>query len=186
MLQLVVAGGIAFLLLREARKSDREKPTPEPPEPEPEPQPEPEPRPPQEVGEDVFRWSPAEGSGDNTVWTYQRGVRYSDGTESMGSEYVVIGNATHTEFYRANARGGTINIPWEATGRSDKRDSQNVIVFGSIDDAVAFLEEEEEDDPNRPEKPEPPSGGKPPMPGLPRPDYGLGGGGSSLFQNGGL
>ena len=184
---LAVAVGLVWFFADQAKKSNAK------PDDSPEPSPEPE-RPPVDGDadgdgivefEEIYSWSPEATIGSETVWTFQKGIIREDGSREMGNSYVVIGNSTHTEFLRQNARGGTINIKWEATGRTDKRDSKNVVVFGSVEDAIAYLEEEEEDDPTSPQRPE----DTPPAPTPPpsyQPDFGLGGGGTSLFTNGGI
>lgn len=184
MLYPLVFAGAAYLLLRAAARPDNK---PEPlPEPEPEPVPEPAPEP---MDYDEYAtWSGEATVGENVVWTYQKMLRYSDGsTIKNGSEYIVIGNANHTSFLRANSDRGTVDIPARFSGGS--ADMDNVIVFPSIEAAVAELEEEDDSptsptDPQRePENPPPTA----PAPLLPtQPDYGLGGGGASLFSNGGI
>jgi len=197
MLQFVVAAGVAYFLLRGAsRREDNSQEDENLPDPGGIPTPEPKPdRPPVDGDvdgdgnvefEEIYSWSGEAVVGDEVVWVFSSGIRREDGSVQMNADKVVIGNATHTEFLRQNARGGTINIKWEATGRSDKRDSKNVVVFASIEDAVAYLEEEDDDDdfPSR----EPEDDGSSPTRPLPptQPGYGLGGGGMTPFQNGGI
>lgn len=191
MYQLVLVAGIAYFIFKEASSKDEPTPDVEPPTEDPTEDPTEEPSTPpgtQEVGREIASWSPEDSVGDEVVWTFQKGVQYKDGSRVMGSTYIVIGDKMHHNFLRANARGGTINIKWELTGNPSQRDSKNVVVFGSIEDALAYLEEEDEDDPTSPQKPEQPTNPTPPSSrpgGLP--GYGLGNNDMTpTFGNGGL
>lgn len=118
--------------------------------------------------------------GDNVVWIYHAGIRYTDGTTVMDdSQYIVIGDASHHNFLRQNTSGGSINIPKEMTGGST--DQNNVTVFASIEQAIARAEEssnpEEDDDPMGPQKQPEDDDSTPTQPSLPtQPSGGLGGG----------
>ena len=181
MLGVLVVGGIAYFILSEMKDRTDE------PTPDPSPAPEPTPQPDSLDFTEYAVWSGEASVGSDVVWTFQRMLRYSDGsTEKNGSEYVVVGNSNHTSFLRINSNRGSIDIPARLTG--GEVDQENVMVFASIEDAVADLEEEDEDRPGSPEsEPEDDgSGGSGGLPSLPtRPDYGFGGS-TSLFQNGGF
>jgi len=61
---------------------------------------------------DIERWSgeyTASGpDGDQVVWFYETGIRYTDNTEEYDPVKIVIGNATHTGFLSASTGGITI------------------------------------------------------------------------------
>lgn len=185
MIQLLVAGGIAYLLLREARKNPQEESSPmEPTDPEPSP------APPSSDFTRFATWSGEASVGEDVVWTYQKGIRFKDGTEEMDSTvYVVVGNKNHTSFLRENSDRGTINIPKELSGGDV--DMKRVKVFGSIQEAEDYLEEKAKPrDPTDPVQPQPepsePSEPSNPLPPV-APDYGLGGGLTNpSFGNGGI
>lgn len=190
MYQLVIGVGIAYFFLREGRKSS---PKPEPvPEPDPEPQPSPEP--PVQEWTETAEWSGEYVSGENVVWFFRKGIRYTDGTaEFSDTTYIVIGDANHHNFLSANSDRGTIDIKWEFTGNPSQRDSENVVVFATLEDAERKADEltnpppRDPTDPVQPQ-PEPEEDEEDDQGGfsLPtRPDYGLGGG-SRLFTNGGF
>jgi len=65
--------------------------------------------------------------------------------------YIVIGNTSHTFFRRASVSGGTINIPAAVSGGAAK--AENVIVYSDIASASARLDElaNPEDDPTAPQ-----------------------------------
>ena len=184
---LAVGIGIAYLFLREGRSrpqdqtdpmpggSDDEGGIPTPPTTQPL-----EPR---------SSWSiegTVEGYDESVVWlaTFQDFRGLPDG------DFIMIGNKSHTSFLRSNSNRGTIDIPKEATGGST--DQKNVNVYPDLATAQARLEElaapRDPSDPVQPQpEPEDPPGDAPTLPSLPtRPEYGLGGGGSRLFQNGGI
>lgn len=179
---LAVAVGLVWFFSKEAGSKPKPKPKPEPtPEDD---------REDQEDGivefEELTRWSGEEVVGESVVWEYTTGIRLEDGTERFDSPFIVIGDPAHHNFLRTNSNRGTIDISKERTGGST--DQKNVRVFSSIDQAVAYLEEkeDEEDDPTDPQ-PQPEPAPPPAPPSKPnQPDYGLGGGGSALFTNGGL
>lgn len=180
-------------MLREGKSvQDEDKPEPEP---TPEPEPEPTPTPPSGDFTEFATWSGEYTSGENVVWTYQTGIRFDDGTEERSNTtYIVIGNPNHTRFLRSNSNRGTIDISKELTG-GDK-DQKNVQVFATIEEASERADEltnPPERDPTDPVQPQPEPQPRPEDPNdrpsnpLPvQPDYGLGGGGSRLFSNGGM
>ena len=179
---LAVAVGLVWFFADQAKKSNAE------PKPKPEPKPEDD-REDDQGGivefDEITRWSGEEVVGDSVVWEYTTGICLEDGTENFDSPYIVIGDAAHHNFLRTNSNRGTIDISKERTGGST--DQKNVKVFSSITEAVSYLEEkeDEDDDPTGPQpqpEPEPPAPPSKPV----QPDYGLGGGGASLFSNGGI
>lgn len=183
MLGVLIVGGITYFILSEMN----DRPAEPNPDPSPVPDPEPTPQPDPVDFTEYAVWSGEANVGSDVVWTFQKMLRYSDGsTIENGSEYIVVGNANHTSFLRVNSDRGSIDIPARLTGGDV--DQENVMVFASIEDAVADLEEEEEDRPGSPEKQPEDGGGSDGSGGLPslpvQPDYGFGG--SGLFQNGGL
>ena len=181
---LAVAVGLVWFFSKEAKAK-----------PKPDPKPEDDREDDQDDGivefDELTRWSGEEIVGDSVVWEYTTGIRLEDGTERFDSPFIVIGDAAHHNFVRSSVSGGTINISKDRTGGST--DQKNVRVFSSIEEAVAYLEAKEEPrDPTDPVQPQPEpeeddSSGGGGFGGLPtQPDYGLGGGGSSLFTYGGL
>lgn len=120
--------------------------------------------------------------GDNVVWFFKSGIRYQDGSTDWGQEYIVIGDAAHHNFLRSNSDRGTVDIKWEFTGNPNKQDSKNVIVFATLEEAIARAEElsnpePEDDDPTGPQKAPEDDDSTPTQPSLPtQPGLGLGGG----------
>ena len=94
---------------------------------------------------------------ERVVWILQTGIRYQDGSTQMdSSEYILIGNKTHTAFQSANSDRGTIDIKKEYTGGS--ADVKNAIVYPTLQaaiDRVDELSEEPEYDPTDPVQPRP-------------------------------
>lgn len=190
LLPVLVVGGIAWLLLREGRDKPDVDPTPTP-EPGGVPF---TPDPSTTEWTKTASWSGeyAEKGYDGTervVWVLNMGIRYQDGsTEMSDSEFILIGNKTHTAFRSANSDRGTIDIEKEYTGGD--ADVKNAIVYASLAEAEAKVRELSQ-------KPEPQPGEPQPQPedepeddsndggfgGLPAaPGYQLGQGmGSSVF-----
>lgn len=183
MIQFVVAAGVAYFLLRGAsRREDNSQEDENLPEPGGIPT-----LPDQPMDfEKITRWSGEAIVGDEVVWEYTTGIRFDDGTEEYDNPYVVIGNASHTSFLRSNSNAGTIDIPKERTGGD--QDMDNVRVFASIADAEEYLNREEEPpSPTDPQREPEDDDSTPTQPSLPtQPGYGLGGGGMTPFQNGGI
>lgn len=157
-LPVAVAAGLVWLLLRERKDKPDVEPTPTP-EPGGVPF---TPDPSTTEWTETASWSGeyAEKGYDGTervVWMFRKGIRYQDGTTEMDdSQFIVIGNKTHTAFRSANSDRGTIDIKKEYTG-GDK-DSKNVLVYASIADAeakVRELSQEPEYDPTDPTQPQP-------------------------------
>ena len=185
---VLVVGGIAWLLLREGKDKPDVDPTPTP-EPTPEPTPT-RPDPSSTKWTETASWSGeyAEKGYDGTervVWILQKGIRFQDGsTEMDDSEFILIGNKTHTAFRTANSDRGTINIKKEYTGGD--ADVKNAIVYASLAEAEAKVRELSQKPEPRPGEPQPQPeddsndggfGGLPAAPG-----YQLGQGmGSSVF-----
>lgn len=94
---------------------------------------------------------------DYVVWILQTGIRYQDGSTQMdSSEYVLIGNKTHTAFQSANSDRGTLDIKKEYTGGTS--DVKNAVVYPDLQaaiDRVDELAEEPEYDPTDPVQPQP-------------------------------
>jgi len=192
---VLVVGGIAWLLLREGKDKPDADPTPTP-EPAPEPTPT-RPDPSETKWTETASWQGeyAEKGYDGTervVWGLTKGIRYQDGSTKMdNTQYILIGNKTHTSFRSANSDRGTIDIKKEYTG-GDK-DVKNAIVYDSFATAeakVRELSQEPEYDPTDPIQPRPEpeddddgSSGGGGFGGLPAaPGYSLGQGmGSSVF-----
>lgn len=153
---VLVVGGIAWLLLREGRDKPDVDPTPTP---EPEPT---TPDPSTTEWTETASWSGeyAEKGYDGTervVWVLKKGIRYRDGSTQMDdSEFILIGNKTHTAFRSANSDRGTIDIKKEYTGGD--ADVKNAIVYASLANAeakVRELSQEPEYDPTDPTQPRP-------------------------------
>ena len=170
----VIAGGLLLKMRERVVKDDdkaQDDTTPTTP---------PRPDPSETKWTDTSQWSGEYVVGETVVWTFKTGIRYQDGsTEWSGSEYIVIGDAAHHNFLRSNSDMGTIDIKWEYTGNPTEKDSKNVIVFKSLEDAIKRADElenpEEDDDPTSPQKP-PEDDDTPSQPSLPTlPDYGFGG-----------
>jgi len=196
MIQFVVAAGL-FLWLMQESKDQGSDPKPAP-KPDPEPSPEPSPEPPVQEWTETSEWSGEYIAGNNVVWTFRKGIRYTDGTaEFDNTQYIVIGDKNHHNFLTQNSSNGAINIKWEFTGNPSKVDSKNVVVFPSMAAAEKKADElanPKPADPNDPYQPQPQPqpeeddsddsndggfGGLPPMGGL---DIGQGSG--SLRQYG--
>jgi len=94
---------------------------------------------------------------ERVVWILQTGIRYQDGsTEMDSSEYILIGNKSHTAFQSANSDRGTLDIKKEYTGGTS--DVKNAIVYPTLQaaiDRVDELSEEPEYDPTDPVQPQP-------------------------------
>jgi len=175
----VIAGGL-LLKLRERM----EKPTDTPTTPDDDEGTTPT-APPLREWTETAQWSgeyAATGEGgEQVVWFYRRGIRYTDGTAEFGdTTYIVIGNRNHTAFLSANSDRGTVDIPKELTG--GEKDADNVIVFPDLASAEARADElanpapVDPNDPTQPQKPQEPDEDEPTQPSLPtRPDYGFGG-----------
>ena len=149
MLQFVVAAGLFLWLMKEG--SDQAPDRPPSPEPSPEPSPTPELRP-------MTSWvieGTVEGYRENVVWM----VDFENVRGTPDGTFFVIGNLSHTGFLRANSDRGTIDIPSSATGGTIDQD--NVIVYPSLADAQARLEElanptpTDPNDPTQPQRPDP-------------------------------
>lgn len=193
MLQFAVAAGVAYFLLRGAsRREDNSQEDENLPDPGGIPIPD---RPPVDGDADgdgivefepLTRWSGEASVDDQVVWKYTTGIRREDGSEVFDQPYVVIGNGSHTSFLRSNSNAGTIDIPKERTGGD--QDMDNVRVFASIADAEEYLNREEEPtSPTDPQREPEDDDSTPTQPSLPtQPGYGLGGGGMTPFQNGGI
>ena len=139
MLAPLVAIGLTLWLINQASAPGEDEPKPDP-KPEPEPRPDPS----ETEWTKPAVWSGEEVVGQDVVWTYQTGIRYQDGSTEMDSTvYVVIGNSNHTSFLRSNSDRGTIDIPKEMSGGDV--DQQNVVVFGSIQEAVDRLNTPDDD-----------------------------------------
>jgi len=154
---VLVVGGIAWILLREGTDKPDVDPTLTP-----EPTPEPTPDPSSTEWTLTASWSGeyAEKGYDGTervVWVLKKGIRYQDGTTQMDdSEFILIGNKTHTAFRSANSDRGTIDIKKEYTGGA--ADVKNVVIYASLADAeakVRELSQEPEYDPTDPTQPQP-------------------------------
>ena len=154
---VLVVGGIAYLLLREGKEK------PEEPTPTPTPDPTPTPTDPSTTKwTETASWQGeyAEKGYDGTervVWGLTMGIRFQDGSTEMGdTQYILIGNKTHTAFRTANSDRGTLDIKKEYTG-GDK-DIKNAIVYDSFATAeakVRELSQEPEYDPTDPIQPRP-------------------------------
>lgn len=183
MIQLVIGGVILYYFFKNKEEAEDDSPTLDEPQDEPtQPTPTPEGGTPTSNWESIYRWSgeasfSGEG-GDNIVWVYETGIRFDDGTEDWDrSDFIVIGNANHTAFLRANSNRGTIDIPKEATGGT--KDMDNVVVFPDLATAEARADElsnPEPADPNDPTQPQAPpeddddnddGGGRPSFPNAP-------------------
>lgn len=150
------------------------------------------PTPPKQEWTETSEWSGeyiATGpKGENVVWFFKQGIRYQDGTTEMGKQYIVIGDKNHHNFLRSNSDRGTIDIKWEFTGNPNKKDSKNVQVFATLEDAekkADALSNPAPRDPTDPVQPQPepePEEDKPSGPTLPtRPPMGGGFGGYTPF-----
>lgn len=162
MIQTLVGFGLAYLFFKNKNKDDAvvddDDTTPTPPTPQ--------------KWTETAEWSgeyiaTGEG-GENVVWFFRSGIRYQDGTTEWNSTtYIVIGDKNHHNFLRSNSDRGTTDIKWELTGNPDKKDSKNVVVFKTLEEASKRADElsnpEEDDDPTSPQKP--PS--NPPQPSPP-------------------
>ena len=167
----VIAGGL-LLKMRERVVKEDDKPqdddTPTRPDPS------------ETKWTDTSEWSGEYVAGDNVVWAFRTGIRYQDGrAEWSSTTYYVIGDAAHHNFLRSNSDMGTIDIKWEYTGNPTEKDSKNVVVFPTLEDASKRADElanpDDDDDPTSPQKP-PEDDGTPSQPSLPsQPDYGFGG-----------
>jgi len=185
---LAVGVGLAYLFLREGRskpQDDREDDDQGSPDDGGIPTP-----PPQPQLEGKASWvieGTVQGYDESVVWL----ATFQDFRNMPDGDFIMIGNKAHTSFLRSNSDRGTIDIRKEATGGST--DQKNVVVYPDLATAQARLEElAAPRDPTDPVQPQPEpedddQGDAPTLPSLPtRPDYGLGGGAGSLFQNGGL
>jgi hypothetical protein len=166
MLAPLVAVGLTLWLLNHFEKSESSKPEDEEWLPPPGGVPTPKPGdssdlPPQQWTE-MAQWSGeyAKEGYDGTervVWFLTQGIRYTDGsTEMSNSTYIVIGNKTHTAFRSQSTSNGAINIKWEYTGGT--KDAKNVIVYSSLEAAIAEvdkLSKEPDYDPTDPVQPQP-------------------------------
>ena len=187
----LVMGGLAYFFLKESDKANSTDPMPEDePTPGGDGDEEGVPTPPSMDYTEYASWSGEEVVGESVVWTYQKMLRYNDGsTVKNGSQYIVIGNANHTSFLRANSDRGTVDIPARFSGGDV--DMDNVVVFSSIQKAVDKLTEEPEDDGLQPQpQPDPDEGDSNDdgFGGLPkRPGFGGGFGNyQPTFGNGGM
>ena len=197
MMDWIILGGLAYLLIK-----DRDKVKPKQEEEEVLPEPggiptpwdddtggrsdEPtRPDPSETVWTETSSWSgeavTTGPGGTNVVWFFKSGVRYQDGTVDWSpNTYIVIGDENHHFFLTQNSDRGSIDIKWEFTGNPDKRDSKNVTVFASLEEAIEKADEmsnpPEDDDPLGPQKQPEPEEDKPTQPSLPsQPGLGLGG-----------
>jgi hypothetical protein len=153
MMQLIPIGILAFLLLRDRTPKEDEE------EQEEETTPTPRPDPSETKWTETASWSGeyAKEGYDGTervVWVMQTGIRYQDGsTEMDDTEYILIGNKSHTAFRSANSDRGTIDIKKEYTGGTS--DVKNAIVYPDLDSAIAKVDELSEppsnDDPTSPQ-----------------------------------
>jgi len=135
MIQIIVLGTLAWLLLRGDKL-----PIDTPPEPEPTPTPTPEPEPVETWQQGYSNESPS-----IVVWLY---------TNSRNTSYWLIGNYAHTSFIRESAdSAGTIDISSAETGGTARM--SNVRVFSGQDTAADELDNLWFIDPNNPENQEP-------------------------------
>lgn len=191
---LLGIGGV-YWLLRDEKKAKEEEVLPEPggvpiPDTDDSGRSEPEPQTWTETAEWSGEYIATGPRGENVVWFFRSGVRYQDGTVEWSSNtYIVIGDANHHFFLTQNSDRGSIDIKWEYTGNPDKRDSKNVTVFASLEEASKKADElsnpPEDDDPLGPQGQPEPEEDKPSQPSLPtQPGLGLGGGAYSPFGGG--